>query len=334
MRDVKETWDYLVSQLCEISERGPDRPAYYRRLRDLLGRNSKLVLYDDSPNQGINLVHYTTWKSALEMFDGGKESDEDQESPSLRMYHYEYSNDPEEGKIKPPEWKKIEKNARSQWIDRVLKDRNNWMEEWGTYGCSFSSGPTGVEDDLTYWRLYGNDGQGCSLKISSRNERIYRVRYRDKDFNKRKKKDREEDKDVAKRLHDIFDIGSQIVNGAPREHKPNVEITVAEGLLRIIYGYYHLIKHINYEEEKEWRMIEVMPKPDIIRYDTMSENIIKRYIEGPPLDQLLITGSVITIGPTVPNRGAARAYLEHLAKEKHKIRPVNVKNSNQTYRQV
>lgn len=328
MRDVQETWDYLVSQLHVISERGPDRPIYYQRIHDLLGRNSKLILYDDSLNQQVNLVHYTTWDRALQILKKG------QKIPIIRMYNYEQSNDPEEGQIKPPEWKKIEDNARSQWINRVLKSRGNWMEKWSTYGCSFSSGPTGVEDDLMYWRLYGNDGQGCSLKISSRSEQIYRVRYRDKDFNKRKKKDKKEDMDVAKRLQNIFYIGSQIVNGAPKKYKHHVEITIAEGLLRIIYGYYHLIKHINYEKEKEWRMIKVMPRSDEIEFDTTSESAIKRYVEGPPLNQLLITDSVITVGPTVPNPGSARAYLEYLAREVHSIPYVDVKNSNQTYRQV
>ena len=330
MIGVEDSWDDLASDLRHISERGSKKPSYYQTILGLFDRIPELVLYDDRLNTKDNLVHYTTWKSALEMFKEG------QEFPVLRMYNYEQSNDPDEGQIKPPEWEKIEEEARSRWIDDILKDGDNWKEdmtlESNTYGCSFSSGPSGVEDDLTYWRLYGNDGQGCSLNISRPNERIYKVRYRDKDFNKRKEEDREEDKEVAWRLKNIFEVGEETVKRAPKEHKHIVGKTMAEGLLRIIYGYYHLIKHIAYAGEKEWRMVRVMPRLDKIQYDTSLENVIKRYVEGPPLNKLLSSASVITIGPTVPNPRAARAYLEHLAKEKHEIQYVSVKNSNQTYR--
>ena len=329
MIGVQGTWAYLLSELCKVSRRGPERSVYYRRLPDLLERNSKLVLYDDSLEQGVNLVHYTTWENALKMFD------ENQEIPVLRMYNYEQANDPEEGKIKPPEWKSIEMSARSDWIDDILgKSRYNWAEESSAYGCSFSSGPTEVEDDLTYWRLYGNNGQGCSLKISERSKQIYKVRYRDRNFDKRKEEDRKEDANVAKCLKAIFDVGKETIGRMPEEYKYSSGRIVAEGLLRIIYGYYHLIKHITYADENEWRMIRVMPPPNTVRFDTTSVNVIKRYVEGPALGELLTSASAITIGPTVSNRGAARAYLEHLAKEKHGIRNVDVKNSSQTYRRV
>ena len=36
---------------------------------------------------------------------------------------------------------------------------------------------------------------------------------------------------------------------------------------------------------------------------------------GPPLKELLITNSTITVGPTVPNPDAARGYLEYLVKK-------------------
>lgn len=338
MTGAGDSWDDLTAGLVHIREVGSRNPSYYRTIVGLFERIPEPVLYEDRPEPKDNLVHYTIWKSALEMFKEGQKSAENQKSPVLRMYNYEHSNDPDEGKIKPPEWKKVEEDARASWIDDVLENRNNWVEDmihgWSTYGCSFSSGPAGVEDDLTYWRLYGNDGQGCSLKISSPNERIYRVRYRDKDFSKREKEDQQEDERIARRLKSIFDIGSETVKGAPEEHKSTVGITVAEGLLRIIYGYYHLIKHIAYAGEKEWRMIRVMPRSDAIRFDTTSGNDIKRYVEGPVLEKILSSASAITIGPTVPNRGAARAYLEHMVKEKHGIKYVNVKNSNQNYRQT
>ena len=338
MTDVEKSWNNLKAELHHVSERGLEDPDCFLQIRGLIDRMPELVLYDDWPDQGVALVHYTTWKSALDMFDPN------QKSPVIRMYNYEQANDPDEGQIRPPEWEALEEEARKSWLDEFLKndDKNDdrWREEMklgSTYGCSFSSGPSGdVEDDLTYWRLYGNDGQGCSLKIStSQGLGVYKVRYRDRNFRDRSSSDEKEDEDVVKRLETLFEAGKKAVDSARSgEHRHFVGRTVAEILLRVLYGYYHLIKHLAYAGEKEWRMIRVMPRPDKIRYDMPSEDLVRRYVDGPALSNLLISASVITIGPTVPNRGAARAYLEHLAKDKHQISPVMVKNSGKAYRQA
>ena len=332
MTGVEESWNNLKSELHHVRKRGLEDPRNFLRIRGLIDRMPKLVLHDDSPEQGIGLVHYTAWKNAMDMFDPN------QNSPVIRMYNYEQANDPEEGKIRPPEWKALEEEARKSWLDEFLMkdDRSREEMEFGsTYGCSFSSGPSGrVEDDLTYWRLYGNDGQGCSLKISTpHGMNVYKVRYRDRNFEDRCESDEKEDEEVADRLRTLFEAGKRTVDSASSgEHPDTVGRTVAEVLLQALYGYYHLIKHSAYADEKEWRMIKVMPKPGEIRYDTVSENLVRRYVDGPPLSELLISASIITIGPTVPNRGAARAYLEH-AKQELRIPYVTVKNSGQTYRQ-
>ena len=165
------------------------------------------------------------------------------DTPILRMYNYEHSNDPDEGQIIPPEWKEVIYEAN--WLDKYLKDGNLWKREMkfggSTYGCSFSSGPTGVEDDLTYWRLYGNDGEGCSLKISStHNFPIYKVRYRDKETGTEYE---EEDRQVAERLSSLLRIGKEAVEKAPGKYKCEAGRAIAEGVQKIIYGYCHLVKH-------------------------------------------------------------------------------------------
>lgn len=79
-------------------------------------------------------------------------------------------------------------------------------------------------------------------------------------------------------------------------------------------------------------VISVMPEPNSVRFDISSGNIIKRYVEGTALKEVLSSASVITVGPAVPNRRAARAYIEYMANDIHEIRYVTVKNSKQTYR--
>ena len=212
-----------------------------------------------------------------------------------------------------------------------------------------------------YWRMYGNNGEGCSLKVIKRDElkssdgnrsqeieaipiygkfRMYKVRYRNgvhsgggrKGSFRRTAAERNEDQMVANRLKGIFDLGEKIVNNLGKDDIYLRRI-VAGGLRQILYGYYHLVKDKAYAVENEWRMIKVMPDLNTIRFDKQSRNSVKRYIEGPRLNDLLITNSTVTIGPTVPNRGAARAYLEYLAKKKG-IEGVKVVNSDKTYRRV
>ena len=331
--DAGKSWSNLKAELRHVRERGSEDPDNFLQIRGLIDKIPELVLYDESPEQGTELVHYTSWKNALEMFDPGEAS------PVIRMYNYEQTNDPEEGQVRPPEWEELEKEARKEiWLEEFL-DNDRWREEMKvgtTYGCSFSSGPLGsVEDDLTYWRLYGNGGQGCSLKIPTPQDMImYKVRYRDRNFKNRSETYRKEDENIAKRLRMLFEDGKQTVKDASSsKHGVIVGRTVAEVFLRSLYGYYHLVKNSAYADEKEWRMIRVMPRINQIQYDITSKDLVRRYVEGPSLNKLLSSASTITIGPTVPNRGAARSYLEHLAKEIHKIQYVSVNNSRQVYRQ-
>ena len=326
MTSVKDSWNDLIAKLNRVIDQGSEKPEYFQKVHGLFDERQKLVLYDDSRKFEVNLVHYTTWKNALNMFNPNVDI------PVMRMYNYEQSNDPDEGQIIPPEWKQVIDEAN--WLDKYLGDGSLWKRDLkiggSTYGCSFSSGPAGVEDDLTYWRLYGNDGVGCSLKISSTHDfPIYKVRYRDKETGNEQK---EEDRQVAERLRSLLRIGKKTVEKVPDKYKLEVGGVIAKGLQKIIYGYCHLIKHRAYAGEEEWRMINVMPRPDEVQYDVGSENLVRRYVEGPALHDILVSSSSITIGPTVPNRGAARAYIEHLVNKVHQMRNVDVKNSDRTYR--
>ena len=364
MSTVDETWENLLSYLDIINKFGPNHANLRKAIPNIFESHiSDLVLYDDLLEPKDHLVHYTKWEHAMKMFC------DDTEKPSLRMYNLERSNDPKEGEVKPKEWQQIEKTAT--WIDDALENDPHWNSlepRESAYCCSFSVGPSGVEDDLMYWRMYGNDGEGCSLRLFKRDQdassggirsddrqtsvsstnrrpvygkfRAYKVRYRSgtnygrsKKGNIRFKRNSDEvreDEKVANRLRDVFSIGKEIADNLG-EHDIQLRRTIAKALRQILYGYYYLNKNKAYSEEKEWRMIRIMPSPNTVRFDTHSTDSVKRYIEGPPLINLLMSNSVMTVGPTVHNAGAARAYLEHLARKKE-IAGVDVVNSDTTYR--
>ena len=185
-----------------------------------------------------------------------------------------------------------------------------------------------MEDNLMYWRSYGNNGRGCSLLIAQSAieiGKVYKIRYRPRNFGG----GYEEDEQVAKRLEELFEVVKDIVDRAPKKRQHDIGKIVAEGLYRVIYGYYHLIKDTAYKEEKEWRMIRIRPRSDEIWYDPVSENLVRRYVEGPALSELLRSASVITVGPALVNPEIARDCLENLIKSR--FRYVTMKCSDINY---
>ena len=182
MTQGQDTWDALFQHLMEIKEQGTETASLKEKIQRLPDLIRELALYDDQIGNR-DLVHYTSWIRTLSILQADLNQQE-RKNPLMRMYNYELANDPEEGEIIPEEWQEAEEQE-GKWINEWLQKHDKyWWDEHSrggsTYGCSFSSGQKGVEDDLTYWRLYGNNGEGCSLKISSSTSRVYRVRYRHK----------------------------------------------------------------------------------------------------------------------------------------------------------
>ena len=104
-----------MEELRSIRRRGSERHAYTEQIRGLFREEiPNLILYADSLDVGaVHLVHYISWENTLSMFSG-------RENPVLRMYNYEQSNDPGEGKIRPKEWESVLRNAK--WVERILED--------------------------------------------------------------------------------------------------------------------------------------------------------------------------------------------------------------------
>ena len=319
---VDTSWSKLFRALHTIAEDGLYRVADERLAEPL--RN--LVLYGDTrPSPAEGLAHYTSWKNTLRILN----VDEGQH-PMLRMYNYESASDPEEGSIKPPEWAKLETKAK-ELLDKYDPQSSEERTRGGsTYGCSFSAGGKDIQDDLMLWRLYGNDGQGCSLKLGWVPEGMYRVRYRDQDM-ERSEDDETEDKAVADRIDRLLTIGTETIDGAPDFAKGDVGKSIVKVVGRVLDGYCHLVKNRAYQHEREWRMIGVMPEREKVGYDVDSGCVVRRYMEMGAMKDLFSSGSEITVGPRVTNNGAARAFLEMLAR-RHGMRYTRVKVSAKNYR--
>ena len=318
---VEDSWQVLFDTLREIAAQG-----VYRAADDRLAAPVRNLVFYDDPRPTVigGLAHYTSWESTLKMLDVQKNG------PMLRMYNYESANDPQEGSIKPREWARLEKRAKDL-LDQYDPEGSEERTRGGTtYGCSFSTDGKDVQDDLMLWRLYGNDGEGCSLKLGSVLDGMYKVRYRDPS-GKRSRKEMEEDRSVRDRMDRLLTIGIEIIDGAPASEKGDAGRSIARVVGRVLDGYLHLIKNKAYQHEQEWRMIAVMPDRQEVRYDVGSDRVVRRYIEKGRMKDLFSSASEITIGPRVPNGGAARAYVEMLARE-HGMIYTKVRVSSKEYR--
>ena len=327
MKTMENSWGDLLHQVKAVLPHAGDPRQLVSFADTLRGQLDDFILYDDHLPPQQQLVHYTSWTKALEIL-------EDPNGPTLRMYNYEQTNDPQEGQLWRGAWRNIEEGAA--WLDDYLPEYESTLLSSGrstgsTYGCSFSSDVGGVEDNLTFWRLYGNDGNGCSFKVTGQLGKVYRVRYLDDRGANVQADDESIDGQIATWLEELMANGKVIVERAASCGLPDVAMKVATAIRRLLGGYHHLSKSRYFEDEREWRMVKIAPAQGDVRYETDARGVVRRHVDGLSLKDVLVTASSITIGPRVPNGGAARAYVEHLIRKKE-IHVADVKLSKQIYR--
>ena len=317
---VYEGWKDLFDYLDALQAGNERYRVVGERLPALI---QGLALYDDRPTQRSGgFVHYTSWENMLKILDA-----EEEFGPVFRMYNYEMANDPEEGNIKPRNWRRFENAARDLCPEDAVEDGDENRKR-STYGCSFSTDGVGVEDDLMFWRLYGGDGNGCSLKLGVVPKSIYRVRYMEKGG---KLNDVSEEGDVEARLDHLLDGMKQAISRAPKEYRVKVCRSMKQALERILEGYFHLVKSDAYAHEQEWRMISVNPDEESVKYAIGLDRIVRRYIEGEKMNSLLVSESQITLGPRVQNIAVARNYVENRVRG-HGMHAARVCISSKNYR--
>lgn len=322
MRTMETTWKALLEQVATVGDRLEEREP----LEKVDTAIKDLVFYDDPADVGEHLVHYTSWESALAILKEPR--------PVLRSYNYERTNDPQEGRLWRAAWNGLATHAGR--MDNLLPSYDQALLRSGrstgnTFGCCFSAGGRDIEDNLTFWRLYGDDGKGCSFKVASRLPNTYRVRYLDERRINRSDDDEEVDQRVGSWLGDLLTRGDELVDQLLSAGRKDVASGIAARIRQVLSGYNHLAKSSYFKDEKEWRMISVAPSTDSILYDADEAGVVRRYVVGLWLDYGLTTGSSITVGPQVRNGGAARAYVEHLARAKGLDLP-EVNLSKQNYR--
>jgi len=166
------------------------------------------------------------------------------------------------------------------------------------------SEPEHDANNLIFWRAYGRDGHGCSLTVTIAPEELRKVLYGHEKARNACKEIRAALDNIHEIIQEIQAIGSQAGNSAIREW---ISTTLSPRIQAIAYLY----KSSPYAYENEARIVCIPggPQAKNPRIELMGHpksGTTTRYIEIPQLSTnpstgIFRSGSVVTLGPQVPN---------------------------------
>ena len=158
-----------------------------------------------------------------------------------------------------------------------------------------------MSDNLVFWRLYGQEGEGCSLSLVVPCKSLHRVLYGVTHVN-----------ETGQRLQSILELLRPIAQIDDQSKRETVQGVLADIVWKSLEHIRYLYKSEAYRYENECRV--VVPELDVpkdkisLEYQgryTYSRSIrspqIRHYFEPRCLNvkKVLQTGSVITLGPCV-----------------------------------
>ena len=289
------------------------------------------------------VIHYTSIAALVSMLqDASKEPEhEDKEKErenkepereptashkksSWRLYDSMHLNDPEEGSL----------------LIRNLPRKYDWLlgkrEESHAYIASFIMPDSIIKrddlrDDLAFWCVYGMDGEGCSLLLQVPCKRLQKVLYGVMKV-----------KYTVKLLRPVLDSLEPLV----RIRKLSIRERVRKILSWVVWEYLEKIRYLYkseaYKRESEYRFVvaesDISDKDKICFKDRDQANSPARirhyYVDedlGLEVKNLLVTGSLITLGPCVSHPYNVKFSLKTLMRRANLYGP-EIKFSEIPYR--
>ena len=110
------------------------------------------------------VIHYTSIATLVSMLQDASKNDK---KTSLRLYDSVHFNDPDEG----------------NYLRNLLPKKYDWLGKTNirhAYVASFilpGSTENNMSDDLVFWRIYGKEGEGCSLSLHAPFSKLRKVFY-------------------------------------------------------------------------------------------------------------------------------------------------------------
>ena len=312
-----------------------------RVLKDAIGEVCEKILKERGNEVGdeSRFVHYTSIDAfanmLLPLVNGGDGK------TFLRLYDSIHFNDPNEGSFFSLELRNQLLDKHGWWLSREgpeksekLLDKHGWRlsrenleksKKPHSYIASFVGKKSfdekfpgkKAEDDLLLWRAYGMDGKGCSLSIpSSRlSKRIKKVRYGDDACKK-----------IYGELQPILCILDPLFKKLDSGTKQLATQVRGGHIIRIVIDSLEPLRYLyksdafSHESECRWIHVDEGKSGEKICFDCERRNNaptrLRHYVERGDLGirKLLISGSVITLGPCVEYRDNIRYCIESLLK--------------------
>ena len=252
----------------------------------------KIINDHEIPKTVRSVIHYTSIGVLMSLL---KRLEKGEERVSLRAYDAVHFNDPNEGRL----------------LTNLIPDKYEWLKtsnEPRAFVASFvaSEEEDDFSDNLMLWRHYGKEGEGCSLSIPVNCEGV-RGKF------KMVKYGEDSAQDAMQKIERILE------NIAPFTDPQRFQYSSLSQKLRDVVSQKfdqirYLYKHEAYRHENECRIvINEHESVEEKRFEYHERNAsfpkIRCYLEPDYLDmkKVLITGSVITLGPTVPY---AKEYMK------------------------
>lgn len=248
------------------------------------------------------VIHYTSLGMLLSVLVDKVEG----RDAFLRMGDSFHLNDPEEG----------------QYLARRIEETygHGWFEgknDLHAYIASFiipddkEDQRLRDEDDLRYWRSYGNEGKGCSIRFPVRDIPFRRVLYGQEKATRALE---------ALDLTSIWNVLQPLTAGRDERVNSAIRDILSERIRRNITRILYLYKDDAYEYEQECRMVKAALEVDEgdIRFEPLDEaaspHSIRHYYQDSALsiENILVTRSLITIGPLVPRPRNVMYYISTL----------------------
>ena len=253
----------------------------------------------------FKLVHYTSVDNLIKIMKSGY----------LRLWDSAHFNDPDEGRYL---------TRTTQWDHKA---GSNWLSvpvEGHAYIASFifpKDKSADIKNNLVFWRTYGKDGHGCSLEIPGgqfigKDLPLLRVLYGSDEaqitMNELKKLEDESFADIR----NVLDPAKGIVG----------ENYLDEVIMRKVADQFEAISYLYkskaYDYENECRLVVTadgmldQPEYHYISSDSGHEDV-RQYYEHTMLSakNLLVSGTIITLGPSVKNKERIESYLKYLLDE-------------------
>ena len=240
------------------------------------------------------LVHYTSLNTLFSILNRSHPD-------FLRLYDTVHSNDPTEGTF-------FHQHLEFSWpavysqISSLIQNSDPGYAYITSFVRAYKKSDT---DELVYWLAYGQNGYGCSIAIPvsdfSLDLPVLEIQY-----------GKSAVKAIAKQVMTFF-------KSLPSDLQHHLSISALPKLFHSL-PYCHKPKSFSYESECRIVLSPLDPKCEPLyqsRFSPTGIPTVRHYVEHPRLrlTGIFFTGTVITLGPSIPFRdnvaSAIRSLLDH-----------------------